>query len=162
MKETATKPSLILIPDGVKASDEVLEKRTVNSKTFKVADNKFRILKTAGAVHYKNNLRDDNEPWKEVDLTIDSDGKVSKTHFDLEVWKDKVGYSYTSKKGGRIDVELVEVGKKAVDNSRFTVRQDGNVLWWENVDEGVDLKIIIRPIIAEIFKKLDDKNYSKS
>ena len=152
MDETLIKPALKLIPEGKKPEEEIVKKRTINAKHFYMGSGRYKCLSTLGAVHYQDPT--DKMKWKDIDLTIEPDMTVHKAPYDIEIFTDRVGYSYTSKKGGKIDVELESVAGQPVDN--FTVRQEGNVVWWKNVANGVDLKVILRPLKVEIFKRISN------
>lgn len=158
MTDTLVRPGSALVLEGVQ---ENVTKRTAWSRTYPMPDGSHRLLATMAPVHYKDNLSDAAEEWKDIDLTIvDEGGKkaVHKTFFDLEIYTDRIGYRYASKQGGLIDVELVEIGGQPVNNDRFKVRTDGNQLFWDDVADGVDMKVQLRPQSAEIFKKLAGEN----
>ena len=163
MTNPLVKPSLWLEPKDPHQG-EIVGLRTVHSKTYLMPDGAHKMLATARAVHYKDDPADINEQWKDIDLTVVDDGGkqvIHKALYDLEIYTDKVGYHYVSKRGGIVDVELVEVDGQPVDNQRFQVRVEGNQLFWDDVADGVDMKVQLRPMSAEIFKKLADVQPSR-
>lgn len=168
--ERIIRPASTLVPKDSAGKTEVLDRRTAYSKTYQIQqergqpDNKFLVLANINRSHYKDDYSDDSEPWKEIDLTIetkDSKEVIEKSPYNMEVWTDKVGYSYRSKKGGRVDVELVEVDGSPVDLSNMTFRKEGNQLFWENVAPDVDIKVVCFPDFAETFKLLKTDSAAK-
>lgn len=147
-------PAIRLTPSGLQASDEVVEKRRPNGKTFRKPDGSFKTRTVLGIVHYKDDPDDINEAYKEIDLTIDASNNADKSVYKLKILSNKIGYSYKSKKGGKVDVELVEVGGLPVNFLAVTVRKEGNQLFWDNVATDLDLKILLAPTFVEIYKLL--------
>jgi hypothetical protein len=68
--------------------DEIIEKRTENSKTVYLGKvgkyDKFAVDISIDAIHYKDNYADDNEQWKDIDLTI-INGKMDKAPYELTI-----------------------------------------------------------------------------
>jgi len=152
MDERLIKPGMNLVPEGLRIEDELIFRRTLTSKHFFLENRKHKAVTSIGRIHYEKGGK-----IEDIDLRIrEENGKkvVRKAPYDIEIYTDKVGYSYVSKKGGRVDVELVEVGGQAIDNKRFAVRIEGNVFWWDNVADGVDMKLILKSLGIEIFKRL--------
>lgn len=131
-------------------TDEVVEKRTENSKTYRVAENRYTLVQTIAPIHYKPS---EQANWEEIDLTFDENFEIHNAPYDLKIYTDRVGYEYTSKKGGTVTVELVGVNG-AVPKGEFTVRNEDNFIIWEGVDTDLDMKLEVRPKRAEIFKVL--------
>ena len=162
VKEKIIKPGLGITPPEVEAKDEMIEQRGERSKVWTLGGNKRRCIVGMKALHYKDNPSDDNEQFKEIDLTLLPDKSCHKTQYDIQVYNNKIGFSYNTKRGGRIDIELLEVGGIAVDNGRFNITQDGNQLFWNNVADDIDIKIMLRPQGAELYKHLKSVNASKT
>ena len=134
---------------------EVVKDRRINGKTFDMGNGKFKsVTCTESMIHYKDNMLDDNESFKEIDLTIDSDACCAKAPYHIRIYKDRVGYTYKSRTKGRVDVELVRVGDQPVDNNRFTVRIKKDQLFWDDVAEDIDMRIDLRSFNVEIYKQL--------
>lgn len=141
---------------------EVIKDRRINGKTFDMGNGKFKsVTHMEGMVHYKNDMLDDNEPFKEIDLTIDAHACCNKAPYQIRIYTDKVGYTYRSKIKGRVDVELVEIGGQPVDNNRFTVRIKGDQLFWDNVADDIDMRSDLRSYNVEIFKQLRTANAAR-
>lgn len=95
--------------------DEVLEKATENSETTYLGtdakgNTKFGLDVSIGVVHYKDNYSDNNEQWKDIDLTP-VNGVVTKAPYVLVVDGAKV--IVTDKKTGSVtSVEITDTGTK--------------------------------------------------
>lgn len=158
-----TNPTDILIPENIPRDSEVIKDRRINGKTFYMGNGKYKaVTYMESMVHYRDNMLDDNEPFKEIDLTIDDDACCTKAPYQVRIYKDKVGYTYKSRTKGRVDVELVEIGGQPVDNNRFTVRTKGDQLFWDNVADDIDMRIDLRSSNVEIYKQLRTATASRS
>ena len=154
VKEKIIKPGLGITPPEVETKDEIIEQRGERSKVWNLGGNKRRCIVGIKALHYRDDPDDTNEQFKDIDLTLLPNKSCHKTQYDIQVYDDKVGFSYTSKRGGRLDFELLEVGGVVVDNGRFNIIQDGNQLYWNNVADDIDIKVMLRPQGAELYKQL--------
>lgn len=148
------RPADGLLPPGLSPADELQSKRRTNSKTYQAGGSSLNLSAAMGLVHYRDEPADQNELWKEIDLTLDANGQMSAAPYSITVFTDRMGYAYTSKTNGYTEVELIEVGNSPVNNGNFTIRREGNQLFWDNVETGLSLKIILTPSKAEIFKQL--------
>ena len=162
VKEKIIKPGLGITPPEVDAKKERIQDRGERSKVWDLDGNKRRCIVGIKALHYRDNPLDTNEQFKDIDLTLLSDKSCHKTQYDIQVYDDKVGFSYNSKRGGRLDFELLEIGGVAVDNGRFNIAQDGNQLFWNNVADDIDIKVMLRPQSAELYKQLKTATASKT
>jgi hypothetical protein len=150
------KPALKIVKP--QQATEIIQLRRGSSKTFDLGNGEKRVSTLLGAVHYKDNYQDNAEDWKEIDLTIDEDNRVTSAPYNVEIFSDRVGYRYLSKMGGTVEVELVEIDNVAVDNKRFVLRREYNQIFWDNVHDAIDLKILLRPLSVEIFKQLKSES----
>jgi len=142
---------------------EEVDRRTINSKTYSIdaANNRHKLCKVIGAIHYK-----EDKEWKEIDLTIkDEDGffVVDKTLYDLKIFKDKIGYSYKSKQGGRIDVMLNSIGDIHVNDLSLNiepkiVKDKENRLVWRDTVDGIDFFMVLRPLKAAMYKSIKNED----
>lgn len=137
--------------------------RLANSKTFlKVKTEKGekrKFVKWIGHVHYKNNYDDSSEAWKDIDLEIKKKGKkfvISKAIYDLEIFSDVIGYSYNSKRDGKVIVKLKSLNGVPVSDLDLKINPelDGNRLWWKNVFQDIDIYIQALPLRVRCFKVL--------
>lgn len=152
MKDVLTKPGMGLITEGVSPEQEIINKRQANSKTYDMGEQQFRVVQVLGAVHYEKEGQ-----WEDIDLTVREEGGklvMDNAAYSIEIFTDKIGYLYRSRQGAEIRVELLEVGRKSINNGRFSVRKEGHEVFWDNVEDGVNLRLVLRPLSAEIFKEL--------
>lgn len=140
-------------------STEVLNKRTLNSKTFNKGGGKFKLFKFFGAIHYKNNFDDTTEEWKEIDLTPQEQVNkfvISEAPYNLEVAKNQVGFAYTSKRGGSVTARLKAIDDNLLKdlNLNLNARLENNKIYWDDVRPGLDIYIELRSSGVEFFKVL--------
>jgi hypothetical protein len=114
-------------------SEEILEKRTDNSKTFVNPDGTFTWGGKIGAIHYKEDYENDTE-WKEIDTTLVDMGDhflMDKAPIVVKVYKDKVGYEITARRSGhKFTVELDGKNPDEKDvEFEFDVQSDRVRLW---------------------------------
>ncbi len=158
-------PASTLLPEWAKPEDEIIELRSINAKHFRRADGRVEMIVSRFPVHYRDNIKDEKEDWKEIELNptkIGGSFKNDKSFYKVDIFTDRIGYSYTSKRGGRVDVELVETGGQPVNFSNFFSRKDSNRVLWYNATEGLDIQIILLPHKVSVFKRLRDKNSPRS
>jgi hypothetical protein len=148
------RPGIGITPSGVDPQKEIITQRGERSKTWDIGNNQRRTRVGLTALHYRDNPNDEKESWRDIDLSLESDNTCHKAPYDVQIYTNKIGFSYVSKRGGRIDVELDKVGDIPVDNSRFNFIQDGNQIFWNNVASNLNMKVLLRPQGVEIFKQL--------
>lgn len=136
---------------------EVVEKRTERSKTFSIGPNTFHLSQSIGPVHYK----DENGDWQEIDLTFraaETEGglvyRMDKAAYIAEVFTDRVGWRHTSREGWWRQVELLAIDGRPVEYGG-TVRVNDNVVLYDGVAPGVDMKVCAYRLKSEVFKKLE-------
>jgi hypothetical protein len=98
------RPALLAVPYDLAAESEIVELRKPAGKTFVDINGGFRVSTAMGVIHYRDDYGDPFEQWKEIDLSIDANGQVSTAPYSIEIFTDRIGYTYTSKRGGQIDV----------------------------------------------------------
>ncbi len=145
---------------------EIVKKRTENSKTFDMGKGKKKLIHLFGAIHYKHKYSDRNELWKEIDLTIEEKKNlfvVENAPYNLEIFKDSIGLSYTSRRGGNIIFRLKKIGGTDVKDLSLNIspRINKNRLYWDNVVEDLDIYIDLRPLSCEFYKVLKSANAPK-
>jgi len=155
--------SLIEKPKG---SVEVIEKRTLGSKTFAMGGGKFKLRKMMGAIHYKEDLKNDNEQWKETDLTLEDKGDkfvINKAPYNLEILKSGLEIIYSSKQSGIVRIKLKSVGDKQVSkfNLNPVVDDVNSKIVWSNVIQDFDIRLDIKSAGIQFFKKIANANVSK-
>lgn len=141
----------------VAAPVEVVEKRTERSKTFSIGPNTFHLSQGIGPVHYK----DENGDWQEIDLSFRAAEteaglvyRMDKAAYIAEVFTDRVGWRHTSREGWWRQVELVAIDGRPVDYGG-TVRVNDNVVLYDGVAPGIDMKVCAYRLKSEVFKKLE-------
>ena len=118
--------------------DEIIERRTENSKTTYLGGNKFALDVSMGAIHYKDNYTSATEQWKDIDLTA-INGVVTKAPYILVVDGAKV--TMTDKKTGSVTVlELTDTGSKKLVKPVLSVTKGKAEK--KNIDADTDLEII--------------------
>lgn len=141
----------------VAAPVEVVEKRTERSKTFSIGPNTFHLSQSIGPVHYK----DENGDWQEIDLSFRAAEteaglvyRMDKAAYIAEVFTDRVGWRHTSREGWWRQVELVAIDGRPVEYGG-TVRVNDNVVLYDGVAPGIDMKVCAYRLKSEVFKKLE-------
>jgi len=139
---------------------EVVSKRQERSKTFSMGNAKFRLVHSLGVIHYKENYLDVQGVWKEIELGIEDRGDkfvINKAPYNLVIFKDKVGFSYTSKCGGTIVVQLEEIDDVLLSNREdlnIVPRVDDSRIYWDNLVKDLDVYLEAKGSGCEIFKVL--------
>lgn len=143
------------IPVPEKAIAEVTSLRVECGKHFLMRDGNFRASISEYPVHYKENPDDEKAKWLDVDTTIPPNLKVTKAQHITQIFSDRIGYSYTSRRGGGVTVELRKVGgsRNLALNSKPPII-DGHTCKWENVAPDLDIVLFIYPYGVEFFKIL--------
>jgi len=156
MEDIYTKPALALIDDESK--EEVIGLRNANSKTFKTGQDTFQ-----GHIGGEQVQKQVGDKWEEIDLEIvENNGilTVKNAKYDIEIFTHKVGYKFSSLEH-TYEMELVKCGDDKVDNSRFKTHYEGHQLFWDDVAEGINVKVQLFTSRAECFIELRDENSPK-
>lgn len=149
MTDFLVNPSAML-RSGAEGAVELLDARSPTSKVFFRPDDTCDLVAVQNQVHYWD------DGWQEIFLGVPDSGIVTRAPYDLQIFTDRVGYQYVSKRGGKVVVELDRIGDAVPDASRFAVRTMANQLFWDDVADGIDMKIQLGSRSAEIFKRLDE------
>ncbi len=135
--------------------NELMDKRTLNSKTYHKGGNKYTFVKSLGSIHYKK----DNK-LEEIDLTLQEAEDyfyVNKTLYDLKIFKNFIGYQYESKEGGRVDVKLKEIDGVNISDLNLNIKLEKveglpNRVIYRDVLPGLDLFLNLRSGRVQFFK----------
>lgn len=131
---------LPLAESKYKPGDEILEKRTENSKTYLKGNGEYTAVISSGSVHYKDDYSNSGESWKDIDLTM-VNGKITKAPYELTV----DGYSVVmrdKKTGSVTNLTLLSVGTdKTKVLSKPTKVDFGNKIKLGKVDPKIDVEI---------------------
>ena len=141
--------------------------RSLNSKTFDIGGGQRRVVQRMAPIHWRANLADGAETWKEIDLSLSlgpgGQYRVVSGFYAVQVDQAQVSYRYATNRATAVTVvTLAEVGGAAPDYSGMTVEVAGNRLTWRNVAPGVDMFLVCRPRYAELFKVVHDAAASRS
>lgn len=137
---------LVLAEKAGALAAEVVEKRTLTSKTFRLGPREFHISKRGKPIHY---LEDGS--FKEIDLGVDANFRVEKAPYKLRLLAaGKVGYHYISRaNGGWMEMELVSLDGQPV--GKVQRRRDGDKVRW-TISPDVSMYLQAKPTHPEIFK----------
>ena len=87
--------------------EEIVERRTENTKTYWLGGSKMQSVISMGAIHYKDNYADSNEQWKDIDLTWNAN-YIGKAPYEL--WLEGNKITVRDKKTGEITtIERLDV-----------------------------------------------------
>lgn len=141
--------------------------RTLYSKTFDIGGGQRRVIQRMAPLHWRANLADGTETWKEIDLTITQGTggqyRVVSGFYAVLIDPAQVSYRYaTNRASGVTVVTLAEVGGAAPDYRAMTVEVAGNRFTWRDVAPGVDMYLVCRPCYAELFKVVRDAGAARS
>lgn len=148
-------------------SIEEISRRTEHSKIFYLREEhgkkKYHTSIVQGAVHYKDNYENEDEEWKEIDFSPEDLGSAivnTSAPYNIEAFKNKIGFVYTSKRGGRVSVELGKLGLLALDkmNVNITPVIRNNQIWYDNVVDGLDIYLELRAERVIMYKVLKHAN----
>lgn len=137
---------------------EIVSKRTLNSKTFSLGGKARRLVQQSGQMHYY-----DGSSLKDVDFTMNdriSDFSTNKAPYTIQIEKGEIGYTYTSKAGGTINIRLVEINDTPVKNftKTFMPTKSRNGAYGEirfnDILPDLDIYFELRPRMVRIFKVL--------
>lgn len=154
----ATDSSETKAQDKPQLSDELIELRTRTSKTYYLGDSHYALEASPNSIHYKDNLDDPSEQWKDIDTTIQTSNRtdwnweVVKGHWHLLIKDDTsvalgkdgnwIGFRYEG--FAYYDTESKEYA--ILDNRRdVTPTIDGNKIRWEGLFYGVNLEYTYTP-----------------
>jgi len=144
-----THPALAITPGHVDPEWEVVERRKPRSKLFQLPDGRYTFMTGLHVRHYW-----EDEQFKETILQFDENNCCHTAPYNVEVFTDKVGYSYTDKTGNHVEVELAEVNGKTPNYSKMKLRQKDNCFWWDDVDTDFDCYLMLKYQSVEMFKRL--------
>ena len=103
----ANKPTTSKITGQAYAiGDEVIEKRTRNSKTF-VTETGYADRMSLGPIHYRDNKKDETEPWKDIDDNIE----VATAPWNWQMVKDDYYAKFLSDLTAGMVVEVSSEGE---------------------------------------------------
>lgn len=144
-----------VIPDHIDPDTEIKECRTLTSKAFALDNERALLVCRNFPVHYKSNVFNNDEEWKEIDLTPvenEDSWEVHNSFYDFKLEKNTIKYSYLSKKRGRIDAELYKIGDEVIRGKTLKPKFEGGWFIYEEVVPNVDIKIKAKPAGIAVYK----------
>ena len=136
-----------LVPLGL---PEIVEARTVRSKTFNLGGNKRKLVMLPQRIHWRN-----GQVLEDVDLSlaVQPDGMLRMDQADYKLIVDPTTATLrheSRKSGARARVGLKAIGGQPAVLAKPIV-EDGRIRWL-SVVPGVDIELWLRPRGAEWFK----------
>lgn len=129
---------------------ELVEARTLTSKTFDLGGRKRRVVCSTVPIHY-----DDNGELRDVVATIETKGNdlvAEKLPFLFKL--DGIGYYYESRRGGNAHVRLVEIDGKPFDRAAAAKQIDANKALFVDIVDGIDVEIYVGKSGVRVFTKI--------
>lgn len=122
---------------------EVVSKRSENSKTFETGriingKKEYRWGGMIGEIHYKENYKNKNEKWKDIDINHRVDRGdywlYDQMPIKAKLFKNKIGYEIESRRSGqKTKVELIsEIPNEKDVDFEFDVHPD-RIRLWKNI-----------------------------
>ena len=160
-------PKYAVLPENYENFQESINYRTESSKIYRIGEDRYKVCVAKDAIiHYKNDYKDKEEKWKEIDLRIVDNGDtfgINKAPYKITIWKDKIKYRYEPKKtGGVLEMELTHLGRKPVDVSKMRVDIIDNGIYWREASKGIGIKIVAKPNSVTILRRLRNPKTVKS
>lgn len=147
--------SFLPLHDVYADDSEVLSLRTETSKTFDIGNGIYRYVGSISVMHYKNNYSDNNEQWKDIDLTF-ANGQITKAPYTLTVYSDAVIGIVDKKTGSFVSINLASLGSKIKGNIAYPIYKDNKVTF---KDITIDTDIVIEASNTSVkFKRIIKSN----
>lgn len=145
---------MAIIETPIDATEELIDKRTPHTKTFRLENGKNRLVSKIGLVHYKD--KEDNDRLKDIDTRVQvEDGNIllKTAPYDFVLHKEGIGFDYTSKEGGKATVILSEIGDNLFRDNPTPIVEDNKIIF-ENVDTDLDIVIQLNRAGIQTFRIL--------
>jgi len=133
---------------------EIASDRTESFKVFDLGNNTYRVGGTIGDIHYKDNLLNDDEIYKEINLSIKINNNKKANDYDYYV--DENGYKikiWNSLRNNGKDINYVARFLRGGQN----ISMAPVLLAWQN--EAGEIQEISRPVQG-IIPFIDNDNYT--
>lgn len=121
---------------------EIVSARTVNTKILSLPNGKRKVITSVAPKHYL-----DKGKYVDLDTTIavkNDRFTADQLPFEFRIYRDGIGYDYTSKVGGTISVVLDSVGGSKINGEQFFVgERTGSEVLFRDVAEGLDLRFVV-------------------
>ena len=152
-----------LIPAPPDALRELVNHRTMHSKTFELPDGQFRYIARKRIVHVPGDPQTWEKggyaDWQDLDTDFVQVGnayEVRNAWYTCSIATGQIVYSYQSKVRGEARVELRWIGMEQVADMRlrFDHRVSGNRLTFSQLVPDLDLIFVALPAGLYVYKKL--------
>jgi hypothetical protein len=128
--------------------DEIIAERTENSKKYYTGENDYALDASMGTIHYKDNYADDQEQWKDIDLTFENN-QITKAPYILTVDEKNMSITvYDKKTGQTTSLGLSKIGDREMSeiNEISEIREEDSKqtqgkIQWSDVDTDLDIAI---------------------
>lgn len=124
---------------------EIVSERTARSKTFLLPDGKKLIHARIGRIHF----RDDDGSLKDIETDVELDAQAGemvaeKLPYKFRLHRKGIGFTYQSRAGGKVTIELEAIGGQPFDgNAFYEATRAGNRITFANVAEDLDLVFVV-------------------
>jgi hypothetical protein len=124
------------------SGDEIVAERTETTKKCYLAENSYGLDISMGAIHYRDNYKNDFEQWKDIDLTFDKNNRITKAPYELTVDTENYAITIKDKKTGQIStLSLIKIGGKEIKNVQKPALISQGKVQWNDVDIDLDLAV---------------------
>lgn len=155
---------MALVATPADALHEIVEERTARSKTFALPDGKKLIHARLGRIHYQ----DDDGKLKDIDTTVGLDEQAGemvadKLPYKFRLHRKGIGFTYQSRAGGKVAIELEAVGGQPFDGKAFyEATRRGNRITFSDVAADLDIVVAIDPTGVRTLRVLKSVNAPKT
>ncbi len=121
---------------------EIISQRTENSKKFFLSNSSYALDISIGAIHYKDDYSNQQEPWKDIDLTF-KDNKITQAPYILSVDQAARSLTVQDKKTGKVTtLALTKIGNMDITTIGKTVAiASKGKIQWNDVVTDLDLAV---------------------
>lgn len=139
---------------------KVTAKRSPRSKTFTLPSGSQRLVQPIRELVHFESTPGAND-WQDIDTSISfSSGffRVGGAPYTIEMLPDAVGFNYTNRAGGSVEMRLVELSDTPIAALLLSIvpRIDGNKLWYDNIVGDLDIYFELKTYGVETWKVVKD------
>jgi hypothetical protein len=123
--------------------EEIINERTEASKTYYIRDGSYAQDISIGAIHYKDNYKDESEQWKDIDLSFDEKNRITKAPYELTIDTENFSIKVKDKITGQVsELKLIKVGDKDIkETNKTAAKVSKGKAQWNEVATDLDLAI---------------------
>lgn len=150
------------VPTPAGASEEMTERRTPHSKTFRMADGTLQMRVKPSLVHWQQA----DGALRDIDLdSMDGTGRLDQAPYILNARQDIIGMQYTSRASGEtITCRLIGIGGTPIGSLPLVVNptRANHDIRWLNCLPGLSIVLRAQPAGVSWIKRLADATVPKS